>query len=566
MKTGCGFVLLKKSVSSTLERYGFLLLFILLPSLLSAHLKEPAEPTWICCPPPPPPYTIYHITCFALSAAMWIGFEIAMLFRKKSLRLIGFLLLCISPVSLLPFSLLFSLGFHFYLFPSFLCYPCLVVYILWIGMGIFWLIAKHFSIKSHFVTVFFLFFFSGALGLVCRQYEMNKVAKENLNSIHIYNIEYALKKYYDLYGQYPYSLELLYADFEIGRWLLFMDAFPFCKRDVWGKDLLYEPIFDERGMVFRYWFGKCKEYKIEWLKPEFSDYRKGILFKTSNKKREAIEAFKKMAELAPDSVYARFSLLKICEIKDSIKLYKDVAERYQKTEVAFLSNFRIAEKLFEKDRYRESILFYKKAVNEASSDTLKKAAGNKIRLIEENSIKALRFYNRAMRAKSPKDYLKKLKSFIKKYPGSMLSQEALLRIAAIYHTKGMDEKAVDICQRLVEEYPDSEYCDIASLGVSHIGSFTYDIGDFLAKLKDQEPVYVKIEKLTLCYENHKLATELKEKKLKIRSLIGDVLTEKTSEIGTYEGKNRLKNELIDEINQLLKNGKILDIRFEILIQ
>jgi Ca-activated chloride channel family protein len=98
--------------------------------------------------------------------------------------------------------------------------------------------------------------------------------------------------------------------------------------------------------------------------------------------------------------------------------------------------------------------------------------------------------------------------------------------------------------------------------------FTYELGQFLAKLVSKEPRYGKIEKLTLKYERRyrQLAKELREKKEQIKKIVNDILISSTPEIGTSKGKKKFKERLIKEINRILKKGQIKDVYCEIIVQ
>ncbi|HAW50290.1 TPA: hypothetical protein DCX16_05020 [bacterium] len=97
-----------------------------------------------------------------------------------------------------------------------------------------------------------------------------------------------------------------------------------------------------------------------------------------------------------------------------------------------------------------------------------------------------------------------------------------------------------------------------------------NMGDFLVRLTDPDvPRYLKVKDLSLAYDGlrHKrLAPEIGERKRQIKALINDILITKSSDVATYEGKQALKKELIEEINKLFSHGKIENVYMEVLIQ
>ncbi|MEW6607182.1 MAG: flagellar basal body-associated FliL family protein [bacterium] len=98
----------------------------------------------------------------------------------------------------------------------------------------------------------------------------------------------------------------------------------------------------------------------------------------------------------------------------------------------------------------------------------------------------------------------------------------------------------------------------------------YQIGAYLARLSDpEEDHYVKISDVTLYYNAEKydmLSAELGERETQIKDIINTVLIGKTIEVGTVEGKKALKEELKKALNEILREGKIEDIHFQILVQ
>lgn len=99
---------------------------------------------------------------------------------------------------------------------------------------------------------------------------------------------------------------------------------------------------------------------------------------------------------------------------------------------------------------------------------------------------------------------------------------------------------------------------------------TYAIGKYIARLADPEEAhYVKITDVTLLYDADKydfLAAELGERESQIQDIINTILIGKTMEVGTVEGKKALKEEIKKAINDILREGKIEDINFQIIVQ
>lgn len=98
----------------------------------------------------------------------------------------------------------------------------------------------------------------------------------------------------------------------------------------------------------------------------------------------------------------------------------------------------------------------------------------------------------------------------------------------------------------------------------------YDIGKYLARLSDPEEAhYIKLTDVTLYYDADKydmLSAELGERKTQIQDIINTILIGKTIEVGTVEGKKELKEEIKKALNDILREGKIADIHFQIIVQ
>jgi len=98
----------------------------------------------------------------------------------------------------------------------------------------------------------------------------------------------------------------------------------------------------------------------------------------------------------------------------------------------------------------------------------------------------------------------------------------------------------------------------------------YIIGNYLARLADpEEEHYAKLTDVTLVYDAEKydlLSAELGERQSQIQDIINTILIGKTMEVGSVEGKKALKEEMKKKINDILREGKIADIHFQIIVQ
>jgi len=98
----------------------------------------------------------------------------------------------------------------------------------------------------------------------------------------------------------------------------------------------------------------------------------------------------------------------------------------------------------------------------------------------------------------------------------------------------------------------------------------YVIGNYLARLADpEEEHYVKLTDVTFLYDAEKydlLSAELGERQSQIQDIINTILIGKTMEVGSQEGKKALKEEIKKTINEILREGKIADINFQIIVQ
>lgn len=99
---------------------------------------------------------------------------------------------------------------------------------------------------------------------------------------------------------------------------------------------------------------------------------------------------------------------------------------------------------------------------------------------------------------------------------------------------------------------------------------TYDMGDYVARLADTEEThYVKITKLAVVYnaeKYEKVVAEIGERRAQIEDIVNTILIGQTMEVGTVEGKEALRREIVEKINAILREGKIEDVYFQIIVQ
>lgn len=96
---------------------------------------------------------------------------------------------------------------------------------------------------------------------------------------------------------------------------------------------------------------------------------------------------------------------------------------------------------------------------------------------------------------------------------------------------------------------------------------TFDLGEFLINLSDEDGKrYLKV-KMFLGYDEKKLAAELEEKKPILRdAVISVVRTKKAADI-TPKGVETIKMEIIQRINPLLEKGQLNNVYInDILVQ
>lgn len=99
---------------------------------------------------------------------------------------------------------------------------------------------------------------------------------------------------------------------------------------------------------------------------------------------------------------------------------------------------------------------------------------------------------------------------------------------------------------------------------------TYDMGDYIARLTDiEETHFVKITKLAIAYNAEKyelISAEIGERRAQVEDIINTILLGQTIEVATVEGKEALRKEIVEKINGVLREGKIEDVYFQIIVQ
>lgn len=92
----------------------------------------------------------------------------------------------------------------------------------------------------------------------------------------------------------------------------------------------------------------------------------------------------------------------------------------------------------------------------------------------------------------------------------------------------------------------------------------YDLGEFSLNTSDPvEPHFIKIT-MVLGYEegNQLLQTEIVARRPQLRDIVINIVGAKTfSELATQDMRKELKDELLDSINSILKDGQIEEIFF-----
>ena len=91
----------------------------------------------------------------------------------------------------------------------------------------------------------------------------------------------------------------------------------------------------------------------------------------------------------------------------------------------------------------------------------------------------------------------------------------------------------------------------------------FDLGEFIVNLADPEGRYVKVT-ITMAYpkENLELEKEIKERRAQFKDMVINVLSDRLSEeISDSQGKARLKEELMDMMNNVLREGAVVQVYF-----
>lgn len=94
-----------------------------------------------------------------------------------------------------------------------------------------------------------------------------------------------------------------------------------------------------------------------------------------------------------------------------------------------------------------------------------------------------------------------------------------------------------------------------------------EFDEFITNLADESgKKYIKV-KVSIGYDNKKLAKEFEDKKQVVRDIINSVLRSKKSTDLTTKGVDDLKVEILNRVNPILENGRALNIYFsDIVIQ
>ncbi len=90
----------------------------------------------------------------------------------------------------------------------------------------------------------------------------------------------------------------------------------------------------------------------------------------------------------------------------------------------------------------------------------------------------------------------------------------------------------------------------------------YPMDQFIVNLLNENGSRYLKATIDLEMDKQELSAELDKKKAIIRDIIIKILSSKTfEEISTVKGKERLKEEIVDQINQILSDGEIQNIFF-----
>lgn len=97
--------------------------------------------------------------------------------------------------------------------------------------------------------------------------------------------------------------------------------------------------------------------------------------------------------------------------------------------------------------------------------------------------------------------------------------------------------------------------------------FTYDMGEFLLNLSDEDGRRFLKAKVFLGYENKKLLKELEANAPAIKDSINSVIRAKKAKDFSTKGLENIKLEILNRINPMFKNGRCDSVYFpEILVQ
>lgn len=98
-------------------------------------------------------------------------------------------------------------------------------------------------------------------------------------------------------------------------------------------------------------------------------------------------------------------------------------------------------------------------------------------------------------------------------------------------------------------------------------SNTFEAGEFLVNLSDEESRRFVKTKVYLGYENKKLAKELEQKKPMILDAINSVLRSKKSTDFNEKGIDKIRLEILNRVNITFQNGRCESVYFtELIIQ
>ncbi|WP_027624823.1 flagellar basal body-associated FliL family protein [Clostridium lundense] len=97
--------------------------------------------------------------------------------------------------------------------------------------------------------------------------------------------------------------------------------------------------------------------------------------------------------------------------------------------------------------------------------------------------------------------------------------------------------------------------------------YTYDMGEFLLNLSDEDGKRFLKAKVFLGYENKKLLKELETNQAAIKDSINSVIRSKKAKDFSTKGLEDIKLEILNRINPMFKNGRCDSVYFpEILVQ